>query len=318
MEKGMVHRDLKPSNMMLTPARVPGQADTTLQASLKILDIGLGRMFFDENVPAIEREDQEQLTSEGVLLGTPDYLAPEQARNARGVDVRADIYSMGCVLYHCISGQPPFPDTNIINQMIRHAQETPRPLKEFNADVGDGLQQVISCMMAKDLNQRYPTPGQAAQALQSCLATPPEPARTGEDPQMTQYLSWLETRINGTPAAAAKAPDAKPSSGKDSKSGRSNRHSKHGSHRWRKKKKKHREPVAVPVAPPPGWTGATEDFDVELVPVEGTPVKSKDKENASAGRSGYTWLWWVLGVFAVVTAIAAGGIAAYVTTQGTP
>ena len=80
-----------------------------------------------------------------MLLGTPDYLAPEQARNAAAVDIRADIYSLGCVLYHLLAGQPPFPDTNIINQMIRHAQETPRPLKEFNPEVPDGLQQIVNC-----------------------------------------------------------------------------------------------------------------------------------------------------------------------------
>jgi serine/threonine protein kinase len=310
-EKGMVHRDLKPANMMLVPARVSGQPDNTLAATLKILDIGLGRMFFDENVPAFEREDQEQLTGEGVLLGTPDYLAPEQARNARGVDIRADIYSMGCVLYHCISGHPPFPDTNIINQMIRHAQETPKPLKEINPEVTDALQQVIGCMMSKDYNQRYATPSQAAQALQSVMATPPEQSRFGEDAQMKEYLTWLETRINGTPAASAKSLEPQRSSGKDSKSGRSNRHSKHGSHRWRKKKKKHREPVAVPVAPPPGWTGKPEDYDVELVTAEPpAPVPTE----ASVAK--LKWLWWALGLIAAISAIGAGGILAYYTQTG--
>src|SRR5262249_4486874 len=139
----------------------------TSRATLKILDIGLGRQLFDEGAAA---QGEDGLAGEGVLLGTPDYMAPEQARNARTADVRADIYSLGCVLYHLLAGQPPFPDTNIITQMIRHATETPRPLKDFNPAVPDGLQQIVNWMMAKDPAGRYPTPERAAQALQVFLA----------------------------------------------------------------------------------------------------------------------------------------------------
>ena len=115
----------------------------------------MGRQLFDEGKAA---QLEDGLTGEGVLLGTPDYMAPEQARDPRAADVRADIYSLGCVLYHLLAGQPPFPDTNIISQMIRHATEVPKPLKTFNAAVPDGLQQIINWMMAKDPNGRYPTP----------------------------------------------------------------------------------------------------------------------------------------------------------------
>jgi serine/threonine protein kinase len=206
-DKGMVHRDIKPSNLMLVPARVPGQPDTTVHATLKILDIGLGRMFFDENVPAEALAEEPQLTGDGVLLGTPDYLAPEQARNARGVDIRADIYSMGCVLYHCLSGHPPFPDTNIINQMMRHAQEQPKPLKEINPEVPDGLQQIVNWMMAKNPDQRYPTPDRAAQAMQVFLTAGADAPKAAEpDASMSQYLMWLENGEGGIAAAPAARP----------------------------------------------------------------------------------------------------------------
>src|SRR5581483_10545342 len=122
-EQGMVHRDLKPANLMLVPAP---QAGSMLQASVKILDIGLGREIFDDAAPV--GGDNAELTSEGVLLGTPDYLSPEQARDPRTIDIRSDIYSMGCVLYHALTGQPPFPDKNLLSQLVRHATETPRPL----------------------------------------------------------------------------------------------------------------------------------------------------------------------------------------------
>ncbi len=170
-EQGMIHRDLKPANIMLIPAG-PAQGDTTLNCAIKILDIGLGRTVFDEN--AKEPDDASMLTGEGVLLGTPDYLAPEQARSAREADIRSDIYSVGCVLFHLLTGQQPFPDTNILSQIVRHATEPPKPLSDFINPVPDGLQQVVNWMMAKDPNQRYPTPARAAQALQIFLPNPAE------------------------------------------------------------------------------------------------------------------------------------------------
>jgi tRNA A-37 threonylcarbamoyl transferase component Bud32 len=212
-EQGLVHRDLKPSNLMLVPAHAPGQPDNTADATVKILDIGLARTFFDENAPAAVAEPQ--LTGEGVLLGTPDYMAPEQARDARTADIRADIYSLGCVLYRVLSGQPPFPDRNIINQMIRHASEPVRPLRELNPAVPDGLQQIVNWMLAKDPGQRYPTPERAAQALQMFLAAGSEPTVAPVvDAQMDSYLSWLEKGDNGAgaaaPAAAVATPAAQP------------------------------------------------------------------------------------------------------------
>ncbi len=144
--RSLVHRDLKPSNLMLVGSR----PDSTRQATLKILDIGLGRTLIEQGAGETV---EGGLTGQGVLLGTPDYMAPEQARDARGIDIRADIYSLGCVLYHLLAGQPPFPDTNILTQMIRHASETPRPVKEFNPAVPDGLQQILDWMLAKDAAQ---------------------------------------------------------------------------------------------------------------------------------------------------------------------
>jgi serine/threonine protein kinase len=143
------------------------------------------------------------LTGEGVLLGTPDYMSPEQARDPRAADIRSDIYSLGCVLYHALAGQPPFPDTNIISQMIRHATEPPKPLKELNPAVPDGLQQIVNWMLAKDPGGRYPTPERAAQALEVFLAAGAESLQAPEsDPKMGSYLSWLQEEGDKNPAAA--------------------------------------------------------------------------------------------------------------------
>jgi serine/threonine protein kinase len=207
-EQAMVHRDLKPSNLMLFPTPTRGDKETTLRSNLKILDIGLAREFFDDTIP-IDDAERAELTGEGVLLGTPDYLAPEQARDPRDVDIRADIYSLGCTLYHLLTGQPPFPDKNILNQMIRHATETPKPLQDFVPTIPEGLSQILNWMMAKTPEQRYPTPARAAQALDAFLLVTSEQSKPVEDsPQMRNYLTWLEASEKEEGAQPA-SPNAK-------------------------------------------------------------------------------------------------------------
>ena len=204
-EQGLVHRDIKPSNLMLAyPHDAPRNPDSTLGATVKILDMGLARTLSDEGTA--ERPSDPQLTSEGIVLGTPDYMAPEQARDARTADIRSDIYSLGCVLYHLLGGHPPFPDSNIISQMIRHATETPKPLKELNPAVSDGLQQIINWMLAKDPAQRYPTPARAYQALQVFLAAGSPTMAPEADPKMKRYLTWLEVEGKEKEKPAAPRP----------------------------------------------------------------------------------------------------------------
>jgi serine/threonine protein kinase len=164
-ERGLVHRDIKPGNFMLCPA--PAPQENTLRSMVKILDLGLGRVLFDPG----SRQGQDELTGDGSLLGTPDYLAPEQARDPRRVDIRADIYSLGCTLYQALAGEPPFQDTNLVRQILRHATQPPRPLAEFNAAVPPGLEQIIATMLAKDPARRYQTPAEAAEALKGFLAS---------------------------------------------------------------------------------------------------------------------------------------------------
>jgi len=196
-ERHMVHRDLKPANLMLVDGRESEKEteesrrdhdDTTWDATLKILDIGLGRELFDENAP--EGQIETQITQEGSVLGTPDYMAPEQARDASSADIRADIYSLGCVLYHCITGQPPFPDSNIMSQMVRHAMEPPRPLGEFVPDIPPMLQAVMDTLLAKQPEKRYATPAAASTALQPLLTS------RGARPTLARltpaYKAWLE------------------------------------------------------------------------------------------------------------------------------
>jgi serine/threonine protein kinase len=321
-EQGLVHRDLKPANMMLVPASPPGGPDTTAQATLKILDIGLGRAIMEDNQQAAENL---HLTGEGVLLGTPDYLAPEQARDPRSIDIRADIYSLGCVLYHCLTGQPPFPDTNILTQMVRHATEAPRPARELNPEVPEGLELVLNWMVAKEPGQRYPTPERAAQALQPFQVPGAEPARMAEEgPQLRKFLTWLETDNHGgvtpysappTPLPAAPGGSGKhaklvvgtaPRPAADAPSSSGKRH--HGSRKHKRHKHHGGGQVAVPVAAPTAPI-RPDEFDVDLVPAT-LPGLAPAPPRGRFSLSNRDWILLGVGAFGVIAAALLGFVLA--------
>jgi predicted Ser/Thr protein kinase len=159
-EKGMVHRDVKPQNMIVTAKGV-----------LKLLDFGLARVV-SESRPA------EAVTQAGELMGTPDYVAPEQVGDPRTADIRSDIYGLGCTLYHMLAGHPPFPGGKVMQKLARQVLTPPRPLREIRDDVPPELEAVVARMIAKDPAQRYATPAKVAQALLAFLPKPaprPEP-----------------------------------------------------------------------------------------------------------------------------------------------
>lgn len=164
-EQGMVHRDLEPANLMLVLGNTD-QEDTTLNRTVKILDIGLGKAMFDEGAPG---SGPVNLTASGDQLGTPLYCSPEQSKDPRQADIRSDIYSLGCVLYHALAGQPPFEDRGLVRLVLSHASEPPPRLAILNLSVPEGLQEILDIMLAKDPALRFPTPGQAAQELRRFL-----------------------------------------------------------------------------------------------------------------------------------------------------
>ena len=93
-------------------------------------------------------------------------MAPEQAENASTVDIRADIYSLGCTLYHLLAGQVPFPGPSLLSKLHKHASEQPTPLNGIRPDIPSALMQIVSRMMAKEPATRYQTPAEVAEALQ--------------------------------------------------------------------------------------------------------------------------------------------------------
>lgn len=146
--RGLVHRDVKPSNLLLSTS-----------GTVKVADLGLALP------PDANGED---ITSTGQILGTFDYMAPEQCRDTHGVDARADLYSLGCTLYHLLSGQPPFAGAGQATpqrKMWAHAYETPPALTTFRPEVSPPLATLVDRLLAKSPTERGASAADVAAAL---------------------------------------------------------------------------------------------------------------------------------------------------------
>ena len=140
----LIHRDLKPSNVLLTSEGV-----------IRVLDLGMAKM-----LPK-SMEILTELTQEGQALGTPDFMAPEQWRDSRNVDIRTDFYSLGCTLYYLLSGQPPFRRSSVESPLVKQRAHLYSPvpqLKSVRSDVPDELQDLICRLMSKSVEDRPARP----------------------------------------------------------------------------------------------------------------------------------------------------------------
>jgi len=149
-EQGMVHRDIKPGNLMLSH-----KGNRPL---VKVLDFGLAKA--TREVPV-----DGGLTNPGQALGTPDYMAPEQIRDAQKADIRADIYSLGCTLYYLLSGGPPFQAENLWDLYLAHHSMDAKLLNFVRPEVPGELASLVAKLMAKEPGRRFQTPAEVAQAL---------------------------------------------------------------------------------------------------------------------------------------------------------
>ena len=171
-EKGMVHRDIKPHNLMLSA-----------EGQVRILDFGLAGFVTEAALGSRVRQNAgdshnapqsgdsgydanpTHLTTIGSVMGTPDYIAPEQAKDAHSADIRADIYSLGCTLHFLLTGKPPFEADNVVAKLKAHAHETPLALATLRKDVPSELSKVAARMMAKKPAERFQTPMEVVEAL---------------------------------------------------------------------------------------------------------------------------------------------------------
>jgi serine/threonine-protein kinase len=151
----MVHRDIKPSNLLVQP---PAGRDSLEGGTIKLVDFGLALL------PSAEGDDH--LTPDRhIVLGTPDYLSPEQARDIQAVDIRSDLYSLGCTFYYLLAGQVPFPGGSPLDKLTRHANDQPVPVEELRPVVPPGVAAIVRRLMAKSPDDRFRTPEELADAL---------------------------------------------------------------------------------------------------------------------------------------------------------
>jgi serine/threonine protein kinase/WD40 repeat protein len=176
-ETGMVHRDIKPNNLMLA---IVGKKHV-----VKILDFGLAKA-------TSEKAAETALTKSGQMLGTPDYIAPEQTLDAHQADIRADIYSLGCTLYYLLAGRPPFQEASLYALLEAHQRRDAQPLNFVRPDVPVELAAVVGKMLAKDPAKRYQTPIEVARALTPFFK-----------PGQAVQTATLPPRAEATPSEAA-------------------------------------------------------------------------------------------------------------------
>ena len=154
-EKGMVHRDIKPDNLMRTPV-----------GEVRVLDFGLARLAESADVPPSEpAAANPALTAAGSVMGTPDYMAPEQAKDSSAADIRSDIYALGATLFHLLTGTVPFPGGSASDKLRRHELEPAPPVTAVRAGVPPGLERLVARMLAKRPQDRPQTPAEVVRRL---------------------------------------------------------------------------------------------------------------------------------------------------------
>jgi serine/threonine-protein kinase len=191
----MVHRDIKPANILVQRQGMDGEGSPGL---VKISDFGLARLAVAPPAAGFQSSPGTIYTRDNTVMGTPDYLSPEQARNLHKVDIRSDLYSLGCTFYFLLTGQVPYPGGNTLDKLIRHGTEQPQPIENFRSDVPAPVLAIVRKLMAKYPNDRFQTPAELAAALEPFAvsgATPWAPTRPQALPEDEEALvpSWMDS-----------------------------------------------------------------------------------------------------------------------------
>lgn len=177
--ESIVHRDLKPDNIFISPKGRP-----------KVLDFGIAKLAFDQT-------SKKGQTKEGSLLGTPHYMSPEQALG-QTVDTRSDIYSMGVILYECVTGEPPFESEALFSLLKQHVNDTPASPRSRRPEISEGLESIIMRALEKDPEKRWPTVSELNFALQ-------------QEQHGLPGQAWAPLGLSGESSSAANRPSQPPS-----------------------------------------------------------------------------------------------------------
>ena len=294
---GMVHRDVKPGNLLLDRAGV-----------IKILDMGLARFFAKPADSVTEKYDEK------CVLGTADYLAPEQAVT-NTVDIRADIYALGGTLYFMLTGQTPFPGGTIAAKLVAHQTKDPKGVEAFRQDVPPELLAVLRKMMAKDPDHRYQEPAEVAEALAPWADEPTDPPPAREMPGLCPLVLSLAVRPGDKTGSAAAVPLGRAifGPGRGGRPGSSARHRVNGSGSGSVAAPADRPAVAAPISTARAAAARTATLPPRAAVVEAAePARAPSREPARqakrAARNGRSWLVAVAVVFGVLffTAALAG------------
>lgn len=205
--RGVVHRDIKPSNMLVTKDPESGRP------IVKLLDLGLAR------IEQEEAPSDDSITRSGQIMGSPDYMAPEQATNARNADVRSDIYGLGATLFQLIGGQVPFQGETVMEKLVARINTDAPPLSTYCKEAPPVLVHIVSRMMNRDPAQRFQTAGEVAAVLEAFVTNPaslpvdqfapaksPEVSRIDDTPKaddtLNLFVGHLNTRATSRPLAS--------------------------------------------------------------------------------------------------------------------
>lgn len=174
---GLIHRDLKPSNIQVTP-----------NDHAKVLDVGLAI------IQGEVASDRTIVGGQGYVVGTMDYLAPEQAEDALNVDARADIYGLGCTLYFTLTGRPPFPGGNALQKIMKHYSEEPTPAIQLNPSIPPAFHQILRKMMAKKPADRYASAAAVRKDLLPwCSKEPVKPLDSPDAASLQKVVTELDS-----------------------------------------------------------------------------------------------------------------------------
>ena len=229
--EGIVHRDIKPHNLLVTS-----------DGTVKLLDLGLVSLKTDDK----KTESSESLTANNQIIGTVDYMSPEQAEDVHHVDLRADIYSLGCTLYRILTNKPPFSGKNAIQKLMAHRTHPIPSLRAERSDVPELLDRAFRRMVAKRPEDRYQSMGEVIESMETCtLALISVGSSTGQVPGLTgtsngvEVTSTVDLQARTNTLASANLPASQPE-GSESISIQAN----HPSPTQRQRREKRTSPLA--------------------------------------------------------------------------